>query len=83
MGRSSWVASDLQDQRPAAVVNFENSRLVIYYCAGDGKTVDAKFFTGQIDKQKASNFNSSQVSLGSCTGDNLTSILTTDCSVFK
>lgn len=83
MGRGSWVANDLQDQRPAAVVDFENNRLVIYYCSGDGKTADAKFFTGHIDKNKASSFTSSQVVLGSCSGDNLTSVLTTDCSAFK
>jgi hypothetical protein len=43
VGRGSWVANDLQDQRPAVLIDFENNRLVIYYCTGDGKTVDAKF----------------------------------------
>lgn len=82
-GRSSWVANDLQDKRPAILVDFENNRLVIYYCSGDGKIVQAKYFTGHFEKQGASEFISSKVDLGTCTGDNLTDILTNDCSSFK
>lgn len=87
LGRSSWVEGDLNDDRPAAVIDFQNesalSRLAIYYCSGDGKTVSAKLFFGKAKKQKASNFESSQIVEGFCSGNQTRDVFTSDCSAFK
>lgn len=87
MARSSWVSGDLGDQRPTALLDFSGQegmkRLAIYYCAGDGKTVEAKFFAGKTEHKKDSSFVSDNVSLGTCKGEDLTKILTNNCSNFK